>query len=104
MGWIVRSWQGEERLSKVFWLYGMVYGALFQIILGAVHFVAVMLLGTIADIPYPALRISYFLWITVATWRCSFNVDWKIWGYIVRILMILNWVVFFAAIAVNLIK
>lgn len=26
----------------------------------------------------------------IAQWKCAFNADWKIWGYIVRIFVILS--------------
>ena len=86
MGWISSAWRGQERLWKVFWLYGFILGIILQII-GSV---AAALYGATFYIPALIFYIIYIIWLMVAQWRCAFNAEWKIWGYVVRILIILG--------------
>ncbi|MCE2927013.1 MAG: hypothetical protein LW823_05165 [Rickettsiales bacterium] len=94
MGFIKRSWKGEEKLWKVFWIYGLVFG----IILGILMSVASASMGS-AGIALLVVWLVYYIWLAVAQWRCAFNADWKIWGYVVRILLILSLVMFVLGIA-----
>lgn len=79
---IMRAWSGQERLWKVFWIYGVLFG----IIIG----IAAAIAGVSQTIPYIVANIIYGLWLVVAEWRCAFNATWKIWGYVVRVLIVLS--------------
>ena len=81
MSWIKRAWRGEERLWKVFWVYGVLLAAGLSI----AAFIAKILLGPVGYIVLAVVRIAYSIWLLVAQWRCAFNVEWTFWGYIARI-------------------
>ena len=89
MGWILRAWQGQERLWKVFWIYGVILGIILQVI-GSV---VAALYGVALQIPALIFYIIYTIWLLVAEWRCAFNAEWKIWGYVVRILIIFGQII-----------
>lgn len=83
MSFIGRSWHGAERLWKVYWLYGVLGGALVQLV--------VTVLGKMATPLAIGGAIFYFvfvIWNLVSIWRCAWNCGWQGWGYIVRILVI----------------
>ncbi len=86
MGWILRSWRGEERIWKVFWIYGLLLG----ILLSVINDIAVTSIGEFLDVPFLVFTIIYAIWIIVSAWRSAFNLEWTYWGYIVRILIILG--------------
>lgn len=79
---ITRAWKGDEKLWIVFWLYGMLAGTILNILFIDVIGGFVPLLGII----WP---IVFTIWYLVASWRCAFNVNWRPWGYIVRILNVM---------------
>jgi hypothetical protein len=85
MGWIISAWRGEERLWKVFWIYGV----LLSIILTVIQFVALKF-GAVANITLLVIRIIYSIWLLVAQWRCAFNAKWTVWSYVIRIFIILG--------------
>ncbi|MFI0416615.1 MAG: hypothetical protein ACH255_21065 [Candidatus Thiodiazotropha sp.] len=86
-----KSFRGEERLFIVFWFYfvagsvglGLVFATISAITatLGVGYIITTILLIVIA---------IYFVWIIVSTWRCAFNVENRVWGYIVRVLVLLH--------------
>ncbi|MEX3954162.1 hypothetical protein AB4Y40_41650 [Paraburkholderia sp. EG287B] len=94
MNAIQRAWRGEERLWKVWWLWG--YGPAFALYVwvrtvvfglyraapGGVHGDAVFayLLG----------GVSVTVFIGVTTWRCAFNVEWRQWGYFARVATVIG--------------
>jgi predicted outer membrane lipoprotein len=88
-GFWARTWRGEERLWKVWWLVGVpLAGA------GAV-FNAAASEKLIARYALPvlafsvALLVAYIAWCGMA-WRCAPNVDTKIWTPIARIAIVLG--------------
>jgi len=88
MGFIKRSWRGEEKLSRVFWLYYV----LGEFILFLFLFLIVFLISKVVTSVPPFLIfliyvipvLGYFIWIFVSLWRCAFNSNWKGWGYLIR--------------------
>jgi hypothetical protein len=88
---IAKVWRGEERLFVVFWWYYVVA----SFVLGPGLAVAVPLLlpfvpRAIGIWSAYAIGAAYFVWISVGLWRCAFNVESRAWGYVVRIVVILD--------------
>jgi len=98
MRWLfLQSWNGQDKLWKVVWIYGV-----FLIFLGQVA-IPVLRLTKNIDLDHPTgtqvcflgwLEGLYCIWMLVALWRCAFNADSRIWGYFVRPLVILYMVLF----------
>ena len=74
------SWDGSERLWKVFWIYGVMAGTAIGT---GVHF-ASKVLSVPELLLVTATALSWALWVTVSLWRCAFNSSWRGWGYGVR--------------------
>lgn len=88
-----RSWCGDEKLWKVFWIYGVLAGAILQsivLVLGTAGVVGG--LGMIVGVPVIAIVGAYAIWICVSMWQCAWNAKAKIWGYIVRVLTVLSFI------------
>ena len=83
---IIKSWQGSERLWRVFWVYGVIVSLAFAM-LGAIiiskHIRSLL-------IPMAILYNAYLIWFYVSAWRCAFNCDRAIWGYFTRVLVVLS--------------
>lgn len=86
MDWMKRAWSGEERLWKVFWIYGFV----FNLILAIIGVVIGLFLGPVGTKAFSVITFAYFVFIAVSEWRCAFNANWRGWGYVVRVLVILG--------------
>lgn len=95
MEWIKRAWRGEARLWLVFWIYGVVFGIVFALARLAVFAV----IGKSIAIPFIVIHSIYWIWLAVSQWRCAFNTEWKIWGYVVRILTLMGIVSYVAMLA-----
>lgn len=80
---IKQAWRGQEKLWIVFWIYGVVVGILFQILLGILGAQGMLFVGL-------AVYVVYYVWVIVSTWRCAFNVKARSWGYVARVLAILS--------------
>ena len=81
MGFVLESWFGKTKLWKVFWLAGILFGALITVVSYALKdhdFVG-------STILFLAVIVIYLIWILVSQWRCAFNCNWKGWGYLVRL-------------------
>jgi hypothetical protein len=95
------GWRGEASLAWAFWGFhfggGLLllaigsFGFLFlmpftynkaQGVLASPIFRAYLLVGVVTYLAYVIASI-------VMVWRCSFNVGWRGWGYIARVLMFL---------------
>jgi|GEM_PF-1807145 len=83
---IVRSaWAGEVRLWKAFWLYFVLLLNLGVLVVGYV-------VGTFG-LPYLAVWIvmaPVMVWAAVSVWRCAFNARWRGWGYLARIVVVVQ--------------
>lgn len=82
MEWVLQAWRGKERCWKVFWIYGVLVGIIWR-----------LLLAQLDNIPAASIAVGiahfvYIIWLLVSQYRCAFNLDWKFWGYIVRILVL----------------
>ncbi|MGY8999647.1 MAG: hypothetical protein ACKVIK_06995 [Rhodospirillales bacterium] len=83
---ILCHWKGEARLWKAYWLIAVLGGwAFWTIILNLVEF------AMLPELLAMLLLAVYSIYAGVGVWRCSFNVDWKVWAYISRA------VIFFSA-------
>ena len=82
MEFIKSAWRGEERLWKVWWIWGVVI----SIVLTTV------LLFVLGDFNYPTrfVILPYIIWWLVAAWRCSPNVDTKVWGILAKVFIVLG--------------
>ena len=77
---IKASWNGNERLWKVFWIYNWLFGAAFDL----AWQVAEPRLPVAAQAVLGLLALVWAVWVLVSLWRCAFNSSWRGWGYIVR--------------------
>ena len=96
MGFIKRAWSGQEKLWKVYWLYAMLLGIVAQVVLYGLQMVAAIGgFGMIARIFAMVLFLAYAVWCNVSLWRCAWNAKAKIWGYIVRIIVVISAISYF---------
>ncbi len=87
MSFISRAWRGEERLWKVFWLYGYVIPLLgwgLSVLLCLVVFghssdKAFENMEVLERIASPFINFYYFIWIVIV-YRCANNTNEKSWG------------------------
>jgi hypothetical protein len=93
-----RAWNGKEKLWIIFWVYFVAVTLLFY--LNVIYkFVPIILNSSILGSPNDSLELCVkFIFISALTfslrmlqviliWRCAFNCSWKIFGYIVRVLV-----------------
>lgn len=101
--YIIRARNGEERLWKIFWLNIVLGSFVFRILFAAEQFVLSAIdipmgwnifrvIFIIVSLVFTVLLIVYFVWALHALWKCSFNVQWKGWGYLARAFIV--WGVF----------
>jgi len=84
-GIVRRAWRGEARLWKAFWLYFVLALNIGVLAVGYV-------VGTFG-LPYLAVWIviaPIVVWAAVSVWRCAFNTRWRGWGYIARIVVVIQ--------------
>ena len=79
MCWVKKSWNGEERLWKVFWLYFFLFGAIYGVL--------TFIIGQFYCLPFiPVVFVLMLsLWSMVSIWRCAFNSRNRVWAYLARI-------------------
>ena len=81
MNYFLRGLQGEEKLWKIYWMYGWlglgIVRILFQII--SIFFPSPAVTMTLS-----ALYWTFLLWQEISQWQCAYNVGWSGWGTIVR--------------------
>lgn len=94
-------WEGKASLASAFWLIGVVGSAIFKIMVyglesvittpesASLHASIKIALGLLYLLSY-ILSIPYAIFAMVSIWRCSWNSDWKGWGYIARFIVIAN--------------
>lgn len=90
MGFFKRAWRGEEKLWKVFWLYGVLLYTVLSLV-----FLVLLVPVVLASLMIPAfglvpfiIMLPYTVWVWVAVWRCAWNAKWRLWGYVARILVV----------------
>ena len=83
---VTSRWRGEGRLWLVFWIYG---------VLLSIIVTGVFLAQLATEDPIPGFKqflivafIPYTVWILVSIWRCAFNVENELYGYMARVLTI----------------
>ena len=88
---LLSYWNGEQKLWKAFWLMGFVFQILFLYFLLVLLYFGV-LIGLTWSIKVTIFLLSniYQIWILVSIWNCSNNVKKEIWGFIARVIVILN--------------
>jgi hypothetical protein len=82
VGMIKDAWTGQQKLWKVFWLYGVVSGAVIAFILAQIPSSS-----PIVFLPVYIFAVGWWFWVSVSLWSCAFNVEWKGWGYAARVLV-----------------
>jgi hypothetical protein len=85
MNAIKASWNGQERLWKVFWIYNWLFG----IAIGLASEAAESALPRPVSLAVSVFGLAWAVWVTVSLWRCAFNADWRGWGYVVRAIVVL---------------
>ena len=80
----IRAWRGEQRLWKVFWLYGVAT----SVTIVALYIVA-FYDGRMAlrQVLLPCFA-AYTAWILISVWRCAGNTNEKLWGTLARFLTV----------------
>lgn len=78
-------WSGRGKLWKVYWLYGVIG----TWVIGLLGGFAAGLFGLSARLVL-AIFLPYNLWVVVSVWRCAFNGDSRIWGYIARVAVLIG--------------
>lgn len=82
MGFIVRAWRGETDLWVVFLIYNMAGGFLVgKLIQAAVDTGIPMWLAYLVASPY-------IIWIYVSIWRCAWNTENPVYGFLARAYLI----------------
>jgi len=83
---------GREPLRLVFWLYfgvagigGLFLASALGGLLMAFGFAGIILASSI----YVA-TVIYLGWCLYAIWQCAFNVNWRPWGYVARVFVLLG--------------
>jgi len=90
------AWSGKERLWKVFWLY-------YVLGLGVLSYLPDVFseASRILKVPVGVAVLVYLVWAPVSVWRCAFNADQGVWGYVVRALLVAQAIVFVMVIVVG---
>ncbi len=97
--WFKSVWRGEKTLARVFWVYGILYGAGLKIAMGGIILALVSLSDSndligIVSIPIAIIYFIYVIWILVSIWRSAFNTKYKFWGYVARLYVIIMPLIF----------
>ena len=80
----IRAGRGEERLWKVFWIYGVVVSSgVVGVYIAAFDDAHVLL----RQILLPCFA-AYTAWILVSVWRCADNTNERFWGTLARFLTV----------------
>lgn len=93
-------WEGKASLSSAYWLIGVLGNLIFLFVFKVVKIEEWRFLGLVVFLVW----LAYFVFATVSIWRCAWNVHWKGWGYIARVIVILNIMGFGAEIALSILR
>ncbi len=109
---LLSYWKGEKKLWKAFWVMGFVFQILFFYFLLFLLYIG-KLIGLTWSIKITIFLLSniYTIWILVSIWNCSDNVKYEIplrlfrrwgfegkiniWGFISRVIVVLNIILIF---------
>lgn len=91
MEWIKRAWRGEEKLWKVFWIYGFVipYAFVSIVVFISWHKFSYEEALKINKVINYSLNPYLFFW-GICVWRCADNVKKKIWETLAIIVAFLS--------------
>jgi hypothetical protein len=104
------AWNGEVRLWKVFWIYIVLNFFLISLLRKVLEEVEkyVSLDNSILWRAFVAifglLVTVYFIWVSVSLWKCAFNSEWKVWGYVCRVIVVCRGVSFMGIILAIVLK
>jgi hypothetical protein len=82
---IVKYWQGEEKLWKAFWVVGV---GLTVIIRTAIYLASTKGAPLIWWVTASAVVLVLQVWWAVSVWRCAHNASQKLWSQLARIMVI----------------
>jgi len=82
--WLRRHWEGKARLYRAFWFVGILPSVSFNF-LYALAGDNLVLIGVIS-----LFSVPWTFFALVSIWRCAWNVGWLGWGYVARILVVVN--------------
>ena len=90
-----RAFYGDERLSKVFWFYYVLVGAAMTFALYRIDYLIELqewqpIWSLILRFLLSLAWLYYLVWVLVSLWRCAFNCQVKLWGYVVRGLVVVH--------------
>jgi hypothetical protein len=95
---VQQAWKGEERLWRVFWVYGVALSVIGFLGSSAVELATAMSSGVVGTPSeskwylyyhiWLAVAECYWVWLGVSLWRCAFNVQKRIWGHVARALAV----------------
>ena len=93
---LLKCWNGEERLWKVYWIYGILLGMITFAFIGnaLVFWLALTTKVYFPIVIYNIFMASYFVWNNVSIWRCSKNAKWPGWLVVARALVIVGAIIF----------
>lgn len=96
MEWVKKAWRGEELCWKVFWVYGVLGGIVWNG--AAIYLEDFFKANPPVKFTFVLFNFFYLVWLVVSTYRCAMNVGMKFFGYVARILALLFPLVFFATV------
>ena len=88
-GFLARAWRGEERLWKVWWYLGGSVGIVFGLPNLAIS-EKLVTMALLLVLLWSILGLVAYFVLVVMAWRCSPNVDNKIWTPIARVAIVLG--------------
>ena len=93
---LLSYWKGEKKLWKAFWVMGFVFQILIFYFLLFLLYVG-QFIGLTWSIKITVFLISniYTIWILVSIWNCAYNVKYKFWGALSRVIVVLNIILLF---------
>ena len=65
------AWNGEEKLFKVFWVYGFVGGIIVALIGQFFH----SILGVVGGLVSAFIQVPFFIWVSYSIWQCADNIE-----------------------------
>jgi hypothetical protein len=76
----IRAWRGEILLYRVFWIYGVIGGAIMAILYGVALYDCRVGLQQVLLLCFA----GYTVWVLVSIWRCVENTQEAYWGLLAR--------------------
>lgn len=90
-------WQGKRRLASAYWIVGGVGTAVVLAMALTVGMILPDYLPVSKETGFSifvgivgVLTVPYMIFAWVSIWRCAWNTDWKGWGIIARIVVVLS--------------